>query len=405
MNYLFLHQNAPAQFRHIAARLAKDQTNRVVYVTQPGKQRLAGVDHVEYRPHRTAHESTHHYLRPAETAVINGQGVAKALIALRDRGFEPDVVIGHPGWGETLFVKDIYPDVPLVSYCEFYYNARGANIGFDPEYPEHAEIAFRTRMRNAHHLVAAEAADALYAPTAWQRQQFPETLRDRIEVIHDGIDCSVVKPDAKATFDVAGGVLRAGDPVVTYVARNLEPYRGFHTFMRALPRILSERPDVQVVVVGGDEVSYGRAAPPGRTYRDLLTREVDLPEGRVHFLGKIPYAQYVRLLQISAVHIYLTYPFVLSWSCLEAMAAGCRIVGSRTAPVEEVITDGETGVLVDFFSADEVAERALEVLGREVPAVEDTLGAAARQTVMERFELQDCLDRLDALIAGVARRG
>ncbi|WP_316013594.1 glycosyltransferase family 4 protein [Roseobacter sp. HKCCA0434] len=398
MQILFVHQNAPAQFRHIAARLARDPGNRVVYITHEGKPVPQGVARVQYKPHREPHKQTHHYLRTAESAVIYGQGVARAAQKLKKSGFTPDLIMGHPGWGETLFLKDIWPTARLISYCEFYYNATGSNIHFDPEYPDGEEIVFRTRMRNAHHLLSVEAADALYAPTAWQKRQFPTAYRDRIDVIHDGIDCERARPDPTATFTVKDGpTFRVGDEVITYVARNLEPYRGFHSFMRALPHLLAKRPNAHVVIVGADGVSYGRALPEGDSYKKRMLDELLLPKGRVHFTGHLPYLDYIRLLQVSAAHVYLTYPFVLSWSCLEAMAAGCVIVGSRTSPVEEVIEDGENGLLVDFFKPIEIAERVADVLANKVDV--DSLRRAARETVLERFELEASLRKLDDLIA------
>jgi len=397
MKVLFVHQNAPAQFRHVAARLAANPDNQVIYITHKGKQGLPGVGKIEYEPHRKPAKETHHYLRMTENAVLYGQGVARKAAELKKSGFVPDVMIGHPGWGETLFLKDIFPDSPLISYCEFYYNSVGTNIDFDPEYPDGGEIAFRTRMRNSHHLIAAEAADALYAPTNWQRQQFPSAYRDRIDVIHDGIDCTRACPNSNATFTVDGGpTFKPGDEVVTYVARNLEPYRGFHSFMRALPHILAKRPNAHVVIVGANGVSYGRNLPEGDSYKDRLLKEVMLPKGRVHFTGQLPYARYLNLLQVSAAHVYLTYPFVLSWSCLEALAAGCVVVGSRTKPVEEVIRDGENGLLVDFFNPVEIAERVTDVLANKVDTA--ALRKAARQSILENYELGKCQVRLDELI-------
>ncbi|SOH94302.1 Glycosyltransferase involved in cell wall bisynthesis [Monaibacterium marinum] len=397
MKVLFVHQNSPAQFRHVAARLAADTANQVVYITHKGKQGLPNVGKIEYVPHRKPAKEAHHYLRSTENAVLYGQGVARIATQLKKSGFIPDVMIGHPGWGETLFLKDIFPDSPLISYCEFYYNPVGTNIDFDPEYPDGGEIVFRTRMRNSHHLIAAEAADALYAPTDWQRQQFPSAYRDKIEVIHDGIDCTRACPNSNATFSVENGpTFKPGDEVITYVARNLEPYRGFHSFMRALPMILMERPNAHAVIVGADGVSYGRSLPNGETYKDRMLKEVMLPKGRVHFTGQLPYANYLSLLQVSAAHVYLTYPFVLSWSCLEALSAGCVVVGSRTKPVEEVITDGENGLLVDFFKPQEIAERVVDVLGNEVDVAQ--LRRNARQSVLDNYELGKCQNMLDELI-------
>lgn len=200
----------------------------------------------------------------------------------------------------------------------------------------------------------------------------------------------------------AGTILRAGDEVVSFVNRNLEPYRGFHSFMRALPEILAARPRAQIVVVGGDAVSYGRAPRDGGTWRARLLAEVGsrLDLARVHFVGKLPYPTLIKLFQVTAAHVYLTYPFVLSWSMLEAMSAGALVIGSRTAPVEEVVQDGRNGLLVDFFSPVEIAQRVIEVLERPARFLE--LRMNARQTIVQKYDLLSCcLPAQIALAEGV----
>lgn len=255
MRLLFLHQNCPGQFRHVAPHLAAGG-DEVVFITQPGKPDLPGVRKVEYSPHRGPAEGVHGYLRDFERAVLNGQGALRAALALQASGFSPDVIVGHPGWGETLYLKEVFREAKLLAYCEFYYRTRGADVGFDPEFPDDIDGRCRALTRDAQHLLALDGADHGYSPTDWQRRQYPAPYLDRIEVIHDGIDTARVRPDPSATVTLPNGVrLRPGDEVVTYVARNLEPYRGFHTFMRALPDLLAARPRATVLVVGGDDVS------------------------------------------------------------------------------------------------------------------------------------------------------
>lgn len=374
--------------------------HEVLFIGQKNKPTPPGVRRLEYEPHRTVTEKIHPYLAGYEAAVINGQAVARIGFALTKDGYRPDVMIGNPGWGETLFLKDVWPDVPLVSMSEFYYNGTGSDVGFDPEFDTGPDARLRARARSAPHLLAIEAADAAYAPTEWQRSQFPEPYRGKLRVIHDGIDVETLRPDPKARFALPDGtVLTAEDEVLTYVSRNLEPYRGFHVFMRALPRILAARPEARVVIVGGDEVSYGSRPKGGGTWRETLLAEVGPLPGRVTFTGRVPYAQFRALLQVSSVHVYLTYPFVLSWSMLEAMASGAFVVGSATPPVEEVIEDGRNGWLTPFFDVEALAERVAEALKmrREVTA----LRRAARETVVERYALADCLARQQALIRDV----
>ena len=301
-----------------------------------------------------------------DLAVHHGMGVVEACRYLVAQGVRPDVICGHSGWGELLFVKDVFPDTPILSYFEFYYHFSHVDVGFDPEFPSSPEDSFRLRARNAVGLLTFDAIDWGNAPTVWQRAVHPPELRSRISVLHEGVDTDVVRPDPSAWLFLERDGLRlsAGDEVVTYVARNLEPYRGFHTFMRAAREVLRRRPRTHILIVGGDGVSYG-APPPGRTtWRQLLLEETGLAtELRLHFLGQIPHEAYVKMLQVSAVHVYLTYPFVLSWSFIEAMSAGCAIVGSDTPPVMEVLRDGENGLAVDFFSPRAIADRIDEILG------------------------------------------
>lgn len=396
MKILFVHQNCPGQFKHLAPSLAADG-HEVVFIGQKNKRTPKGVTRLEYEPHRKVTPKIHPYLAGTEAAVLNGQAVARLAFSLRAKGFVPDAMIGNPGWGETLFLKDVWPESPLIQLSEFYYNGSGADVGFDPEFSTGPDAVLRARARSAQHLLAIEAADLSYAPTNWQRRQFPEPYHAKIRVIHDGIDVDQVRPDPAARFQVPGGpVLTHQDEVLTYVSRNLEPYRGFPSFMRALPQILANRPDAQVVIVGGDEVSYGGRPKDGGTWRDKMLAEIGPLSDRVHFAGRIPYDSFVQLMQVSTVHLYLTYPFVLSWSMLEAMAAGAFVIGSATPPVEEVIEDGKNGWLVDFFDTGAIADRVSQGLAQGHDMQD--LRKAARETVVSRYALADCLAAQRALI-------
>lgn len=403
MNILFIHQNFPGQFLHLAAHLAANPQHRVVAICQPHVPRPFHLPKtIVYKPARKPGPGAHHYLSSLEEAVLNGQAVAKVLLQLKRVGSIPDVVIAHPGWGEALYVKDVFPDTSLLSLFEFYYHADGADANFDPEYPLTLDERARIRTRNALHLLNLTACDAGISPTHWQKSLHPAPFHSNISVIHEGIDTKAVAQNPHQTFTLPNGtVLTVKDEVITYVARNLEPYRGFHQFMRAAEIICRRRPTSQIVIVGGDEVSYGQRLPKGQTYRTKLLQEVSIDPNRVHFLGRIPYAHYLALLQVSSAHVYLTVPFVLSWSMLEAMSAGCLVIGSDTAPVREVLRHGENGLLVDFFSPKQIAGRVDEVLSH--PDRMQAIRQAARQTIIERYEVTKSLKEYQAVIGSLAR--
>lgn len=408
MRVLFVHQNFPGQYLHLAPALAARGDEVTALTIEQHGPPLPGVRVVRYETKRGSSQAIHPWAADIETKIIRGEAAARAATALRAQGYLPDVICAHPGWGEALFLKDVFPDARMLSFIEFYYRADGADFGFDPEFTEEELTGrCRLRMKNANSLLSLEAADWCVSPTRWQASTVPEPYRSRFSVIHDGIDTDRVRPDPRARIDLAkaGLTLRPGGEVITFVNRNLEPYRGFHVFMRALPEIQRRRPRAITLIVGGDEVSYGRRLPEGQTWRQRMLAEVGdrLDMSRVRFLGRIAYPDFLAMLQVSAVHIYLTYPFVLSWSMLEAMAAGCAVVASATAPVEEVIRDGDNGLLVDFFSTAGIAEAVDRVLSD--PSRMAGLRVRARRTIIAGYDLRRiCLPRhialVDALAAG-----
>jgi glycosyltransferase involved in cell wall biosynthesis len=409
MRFLFVHQNFPGQFRHVATELAADVRHQVVAFGDAARLKGRASMHPRLRTlgypsdSAKAGQGTHHYVRDFEAAVRRGQAVARLAMKVREEGFVPDVVVAHPAWGEALFLRDVFPGARHVCYCEFYYHGEGADVGFDPEFPASLDSRLRARVRNATQLLTLAAADAGIAPTEWQRTRYPSEFQPKIRVLHEGIDTGVVRPDPEAALRLGSGTLTPADEVVTYVARNLEPYRGIHVLLRALPALLAARPRARVVIVGGDEVSYGQQLPAGETYRARYTREVGdrVDWSRVHFLGRIPYADFLTILQVSSAHVYLTYPFVLSWSMLEAMATGCLVVASATPPVREVIRHGENGLLVDFFDHAALADTVAQALTR--PSEYRGLRAAARHTVVRRFDLRTrCLPDLIRFLTGTA---
>lgn len=399
IKYLFVHQNFPGQFKHLAPALAAQGHEVVGLGMNRLREALPGVKYFTHALTATKHAAQQApQLRDLYGKVLRGESAAARLAWLKQQGFDPDVIFVHPGWGEALFVKDVFPRARLLIYAEFYYQAEGGDSFFDPEFSQSNPAALqRLRLRNTHLLHAMSAADAALSPTLFQRDRHPDWFRDRITVIHDGIDTDRFAPNPRAfvTLQSAGVTLRPGDEVVTFVARQLEPYRGYHIFMRALPELLRLRPNARVVIVGGDDVSYGASPPAGKSWKNIFRDEVAerLDLSRVHFVGRLPHTTLTQLMQVSAAYTYLTYPFVLSWSLLEAMSTGCLIVASRTAPVQEVIEHGRNGLLVDFFDHHALARAVADALERRAELA--PLRKAARQTIVEHYDLRQlCLPAL-----------
>lgn len=415
MNILFIHQSFPGQFKHLAPILAADPSNNVVAMTMKklSSTEWQGVKLVSYEVSRGSTPNIHAWLVDFETKTIRGEACFRAAVQMRESGFIPDVIVAHPGWGESLFLKDVWPNARLGIYCEFFYHAQGADVGFDHEFPPLDEVdVCRLRLKNLNNLLHFEVADAGISPTRWQASTFPEPFRSQITVVHDGIDTETVAPNLNVslTLNTAGGelILTSADEVITFVNRNLEPYRGYHIFMRALPDLLKQRSNAQVLIVGGDDVSYGVRSEGGQSWKEIFASEVrsqisDAGWARVHFLGNVPYQHFIPLLQISTVHVYLTYPFVLSWSLLEAMSVGCAIVASDTQPLREAIRHNDTGILVDFFDSVALTKNVCDLL--DDPAARARLGANARAFAVANYDLKTvCLPKQLKWVAELAER-
>ncbi|MCJ8278634.1 MAG: glycosyltransferase family 4 protein [Rivularia sp. ALOHA_DT_140] len=393
MRILFLHPNFPAQFRHLAVALAKNSNNQVVFGTNRREGSLPGVVKAIYSSSREVRPETHHYVRPLEKAVLQGQGVYRLAEELKQKGFIPDIVYGHSGWGPTLFIKDAFPKATLLCYFEWFYQAHGSDADFDPKDPLNPDDEARIRIKNAPILIDLYGCDRGLSPPDWQRQQFPTEYRSKITVNHDGIDTEYFQPQpgAKLVLPRINLDLSGVDEIITYVARGMEPYRGFPQFIETVALIQQKRPNSHVVIVGEDRVAYGKQLPDNQTYKQLMLEKVALDLSRVHFTGLLPYGEYLQVLQASSVHIYLTRPFVLSWSMLEALSTGCLIVASNTAPVSEVIEDGVNGLLVDFFSPEEICNRVEEALDN--PDKMSSIRNKARETILQNYDLAQLLPK------------
>ena len=403
---LFIHQNFPGQFRHIAPALANH--GHQVHALAITGQATPGVSLHSYRPSKGSSTSIHPLASEFETKVIRAEACGQAMLQLKANGLMPDLVIAHPGWGEALFVKDVWKQTSLLSFLEFYYATSGTDVGFDPEFSKQGFFEYaRLRVKNANNLLSLEISDFGLSPTNWQKQSHPQWTQDRIQVIFDGVDCDILKPNPSVRLNLKRETgesfsLTSKDEIITFVNRNLEPYRGYHSFMRALPKILAARPNARVLIVGGDGVSYGAKAPEGKTWKQIFLDEVKsrIDLERVHFLGNVPYPIFTQLLQLSSCHVYLTYPFVLSWSCIEALSTGCLVIGSDTGPVREVIEHGVNGLLVDFFNYEAIADAVIRSLSD--PASFIRMRQNARASAKDNYDLRSvCLPKQLALIESI----
>lgn len=402
MRILFLHSNFPAQYRHVALALGQDSKNQVVFATKNRDVTLPGINKLIFEPTRTPHPTTHPYVQPLENAVLHGQAIFRLALELKSKGFVPDVICGHSGWGPPLFVKDVFPDKPLICYFEWFYHACGSDADFDPAEPLSVDDIARIRVKNTPILLDLYGCDRGLSPTEWQKSQFPPEFHSKISVLHDGVDTEYFQPLPGAKLVLPNLNLSGVDELVTYVARGMEPYRGFPQFIEAIAYVQERRPNCHVVIVGSERVCYGKTLPNGESYKDFMLKKVPLDLSRVHFTGSLPYSQYLQVIQASSAHIYLTRPFVLSWSMIEALSTGCLVIGSNTSPVTEIIRDGENGLLVDFFNPKQIADRIDEVLDHPTGMAE--IRKKARQTALERYALADLLPKHLQLIQDTANR-
>jgi len=405
---LFIHQNFPAQFKSLAPKLASDKIYDIHSLSLKSNTSspelpdhllsINNITHHQYIIEKSSSDSIHLFAQEFETKMIRAEAVAKECFKLKENGLIPDLIIDHPGWGETFFIKEIWPDSKILSYFEFYYNTVNSDVDFDVNEFELPLTGFdlfaRLRARNAPGLMSYLGADQLISPTNFQRSTAPKSFQKKINVIHDGIDTDIIKPfnDAEVNIENSSGLkikLTKKDKIITFVNRNLEPYRGYHSFMRALPNIQKEHPDAYILIIGGDKVSYGAKSTSGKSFKNIYLDEVrgslvDLE--KIIFLGTVDYKNFLTIIGLTSVHVYLTYPFVLSWSMLEAMALESVVVGSKTKPVEEIINDKVNGLLVDFFDINEISEAVNDVLHN--PDKYKKIKKNARKTIIDRYDLK-----------------
>jgi len=406
---LFVHQNFPAQYRHLSNALVdKGYDVHTLSITQSN---IEGMSNHHYKITRGSSDNINIWATEFETKMIRAEAAEKKAQELKKNGFIPNVIIGHPGWGETFFLKEVWPNAKLISYVEFYYKTKDSDIDFDRDFNEKILkrdfkeylhfTSLKLTARNAPFLATYSTSEYLIAPTYFQKNLIPKSLRDNVEVIHDGIDTNILKPNPEVTITYDGKKFTKSDNIITYVSRALDPYRGFHILMKSLPKILKDNPNAYVFIIGEEKSSgYGAASPDGRSFKDIFFSEIshEIDTDRVIFFGRVPYEEFIKVIQISSVHIYLTYPFILSWSILEAMSCESIVIASNTSPVTEVIKDNENGLLIDFFDFKALSDNVSKVLKNKEKY--KSIGVNARKTILDNFDLEKkCLPAQLDLVA------
>jgi glycosyltransferase involved in cell wall biosynthesis len=394
---LFVHQNFPGQYKHIAKELV--DIGHEVHTLSITKFTDESMTNHHYQLAGNSTKNINRWAVEFESKMIRAGSAANKAIEMKKNGFTPDLIIGHPGWGETFFLKEVWPDTKLLTYAEFFYRTKNSDIDFDPNLIQddlkidfesfYSFTKFKLTARNAPFLSTYAVSDYLMSPTNYQKSLMPASLRDNVEVIHDGIDTDLLKPNKDATFDFNGNILTKDSKIVTYISRSLDPYRGFHIFMKALPGILENNPDAYIIIAGNQKTNgYGSPPPDGKTFKDLFYKTIEnrIDSSRVKFLGSVDYDEFINLVQITSVHIYLTYPFVLSWSVLEAMSCGALVIGSNTDPVTEVIENEKNGLIVDFFDYDSLVKNVTKVLNNRDNF--NDIGIEARKTILKKYDLK-----------------
>jgi glycosyltransferase involved in cell wall biosynthesis len=401
MKFLFVHQNFPAQFLHILRHLVAAKRHEVVFICEPNANEMSGVRKVPYAPPELDIKETHVVARELDNGARRAEVVSRKAQGLKHLGYTPDIIIGHHGWGEMLNLRDLWPYSPMLGYMEFYYQHDKADVGFDPEFAPNPLDYPRIRAKNAINHIALDLGSVGQTPTEWQLSTYPAWAQQNIELVWEGVDLEMCSPDPtvrKKTLKIGDMTIKPSDRLVTYVSRDLEPYRGFHVMMRALPDLMRQRKDVKVVMIGGDGISYGTPPLQGGNWRQAMLAEVgnSIDVSRVSFPGRVPYGTYLSALRRSDAHVYLTYPFVASWSMREAMAIGCAVIGSDTGPVREFIAHGKNGLLTPCLEPKTLATTIVKVL--EDKDLNATLRENARRYAERRLAMSDYLDSYCRLI-------
>lgn len=404
MRILFIHDNFPAQFGVLGVWLARQGWD-VTFATNAEGAAAPGLRVLRYGPHREPARQTHPYAQPMDKAAINAQGFARSALKAREAGYAPDLIVAHSGWGAGMFARDIFPKAAVVAYCEWWYQHPGADVVFLAEIagtpvPGSVEAPMLESARNAPIAMELTRADAVLVPTRFQAAQFPARLRPLLTIQHDGIDTDYHAPDPAERTSTLDGLIAPDTPLVTYATRGMEPHRGFPQFMASLPAVLAADPRIRVVIAGENRVAYGGRGQRGTDWKAKALEEHDLDPARVHFVGRLDRPAYRRLLRRSDAHVYLTVPFVLSWSMLEAMSLACPLVLSDTAPVRE-FAGPEEAALVPMADPGAIGDAILATLADRPAAARR--GARAREVIEADYSITTLWPAKARLLSALAR--
>ena len=400
MNILFIHNNFPGQYRRIVEYLKRFPEVNISAATLKSNDYESNILRARFEPHREVTQGIHPAVVATEKAVILGQAAYTKLSELKKTMASPDIILFHSGPGASLFLRDLFPSTKLLGYFEWYYRSHGSDGEFLENEIYDANAELRIRMSNTPILHDLVSMDWGQTPTRFQQQQFPQIFQDKLECLHDGVDTNFFSPSSNTTVRVGNLVFTEQQEIITYVARGMEEYRGFPQFMEAVSELQKRRPNLQVIILGSDRVAYGASRKDGKSFRSWALSRFKFDRDRLHFLGLQPLGVFRDLMRISSAHIYLTVPFVLSWSLLEAMSSGALIVASDTPPVLEVIDHEINGLLVPFFDVEALVEQTNNVLDNQ--SEYQTLRENARRTILDHYDTADLLPRYKTLIENVS---
>ena len=414
MHVLYVHQNFPAQFGHIADHLVRHLGWKCTFVSNTPPGTTNGIEKIAYQLKGGATKHNHFCTRTFENTVWHCQAVYDALKARPD--VKPDLIVGHSGFGSTLFLRELYPDVPVVNFFEYYYRTHDPDSDMDFRHDLNWPVPdmkyLRSRCRNSMILLDLQNCQVGYTPTHFQKSRFPTEYDSKIKVIFDGIDRNLyhghnetLRPPVgqRSPRTLCGVEIPADTKVLTYVSRGFESMRGFDIFMRAAKLITQRMPDVQILVIGTDKIAYGgdENYTDGKTFKQWTLDQDAYDLDRIKFVGRVPPDELARTLAATDLHIYLTVPFVLSWSMMDAMSCGAVVLGSDTGPVRDMIRHGENGLLADFFNPEDFADKACQALG-DIEGHRD-LGRAAEKMIAEQYSLDAVLPAMLAMYEEATR--